>query len=170
MADHSAASRIALQDVVRAYGLHGANGKCERAAARCPTTAIVSAPVRLPTSTTARSTRSWPALGVPGACISKLLKKDFSFVLVFVAKKTVYGPLCSRSRPQEAKIAMVRWPASEKVLGALGEGEGASDVPDIASSIPLQQHKRSRHISLAGRGCPRLIGGCECQASETKRP
>src|SRR6266481_7856951 len=47
----------------------------------------LAAPVKLPSSTTASSTKSWSTLGVPGACISNFLKRTFNIILIFLSRK-----------------------------------------------------------------------------------
>src|SRR5258708_16640040 len=47
----------------------------------------LAAPVKLPSSTTVSSTKSWSTLGVPGACISNFLKRAFNFIRIFLARK-----------------------------------------------------------------------------------
>src|ERR1700737_1578445 len=50
----------------------------------------LAAALKLPSSTTSSSTKSWSTLGVPGACISNLLKRIFRFIRVFQRQRRIY--------------------------------------------------------------------------------
>src|SRR6266853_1248908 len=58
-----------------------------------------AAPVKLPSSTTVSSTKSWSTLGVPGACISNLLKRTFRFIRVFARRTRIYVRCSSATSP-----------------------------------------------------------------------
>src|SRR5712671_3924990 len=64
-----------------------------------------AAPVKLPSSTTANSTRSWSTLGVPGACISNLLKRTFRFIRIFPLLAQIYAYGSSAATPSRSDHA-----------------------------------------------------------------
>src|SRR6202040_2483900 len=87
----------------------------------------LAAPVKLPSSTTVSSTKSWSTLGVPGACISNLLKRIFRFIRVFQRQRRIYvrcsfatsalqggmmltvGLIVGSTRPNRFADTPVRW-------------------------------------------------------------
>src|SRR6266853_3363848 len=91
-----------------------------------------AAPVKLPSSTTVSSTESWSTLGVPGACISNLLKRTFKFIRVFrVRRVSMFGarlqPALSEEEHAEGGIDR-RKHASEPVRRHTGAVAGRGGV------------------------------------------
>src|ERR1700722_5746618 len=67
----------------------------------------LAAAVKLPSSTTVRSTKSWSTLGVPGGRISNLLKRTFSFIRILWIERSPMFP--GNGRPhRQTSIAFVR--------------------------------------------------------------
>src|SRR6266436_2893434 len=104
----------------------------------------LAAAVKMPTSTTVSSTKSWSTLGIPGACISNFLKRTFSFIRVFVARKALtflssivvcnpsnrgksmlkVGLIVGSTRPNRFADTPVQWLV-----------EGASARPDLQLTV-----------------------------------
>src|SRR5882672_11002378 len=97
----------------------------------------LAAPVKLPSSTTVRSTRSWSTLGMPGACISNFLKRTFSFIRVLWTERNPIfsGEACLAAN----KHRLVR--PTETIVMTQNKSRGVWDASECALLlIDYQEH------------------------------
>src|SRR6266446_10511329 len=79
-----------------------------------------AAPVKLPSSTTVSSTRSWSILGIPGACISNFLKRTFRFIrILWTGRNPIF---CGRAtRRQTSATARSRFVMAKSTAAVIRE-------------------------------------------------